>query len=301
MGEAEPRERVAERTAPVPVPWTSYLPALTALAVLAAAVVLVFFAHRETAPVWQVFALALLAFSCEFVDSSLGMGYGTTLTPLLLLMGYELKVTVPVVLLSEFVTGLMAGGFHHALGNAHFGRRSRDSKVTAVLAGAGLFGALVAVKFLTTVPAFWAKLYFAVMITGMGLLILWRRNDRYRFSWAKVAALGLISSFNKGMSGGGYGPLVVGGQVLSGCDAKNAVGCTSLAESFVCFVALVGFAASGVFPAVALAVPIVLGAVLSAPLAAAMTKFLDRRLDLKRVVGFGVLLLGALCLYKVLG
>ena len=32
-------------------------------------------------------ALALLAFMCEAVDSSLGMGYGTTLTPVLLAVG----------------------------------------------------------------------------------------------------------------------------------------------------------------------------------------------------------------------
>jgi hypothetical protein len=102
------------------------------------------------------------------------------------------------------------------------------------------------------------------------------------------------------MSGGGYGPLVVGGQVLSGCEAKSAVGCTSLAESFVCLVALIGFGLTGVFPTWTLAVPIVLGATISAPCAAGMTKYLDSRVDLKRVVGFAVLVLGFLCLYKVL-
>jgi hypothetical protein len=138
------------------------------------------------------------------------------------------------------------------------------------------------------------------MITAMGLIILLRRNRQFRFTWAKVVGLGLISSFNKGMSGGGYGPLVVSGQILSGCEAKHAVGCTSLAESLVCLVALIGFAVSGVFPGVGLAVPVVIGAMLSAPCAAAMTRFLDSKLDLKRVVGVVVLLLGTLCLFKVL-
>jgi len=31
------------------------------------------------------------------------------------------------------------------------------------------------------------------------------------FSWKRLIAIGLISSFNKGISGGGYGPLVTGG------------------------------------------------------------------------------------------
>ncbi|MCJ7737733.1 MAG: sulfite exporter TauE/SafE family protein [Anaerolineae bacterium] len=299
MGEVRPDERVVEQAAPLT--WANYIPAATGLGILLAAIALTLFAHHEAAPVWQMLGLALLAFACEFVDSSLGMGYGTTLTPLMLLMGYELKIAVPVVLLSEFATGLTAGGFHHLLGNVDFKLRSRDSKIVAVLAGAGIFGATGAVGFLTIVPAFWAKLYFALMITAMGLIILLRRNRQYRFSWSKVVGLGLISSFNKGMSGGGYGPLVVGGQVLSGCEAKSAVGCTSLAESFVCLVALIGFAALGTFPTVSLAVPIVMGALLSAPCAASMTRYLDRRLDLKSVVGVAVLILGGLCLYKVLG
>ena len=38
-----------------------------------------------------------LAFVCEFVDSTLGMGYGTSLTPILLLMGFEPLQVVPAV------------------------------------------------------------------------------------------------------------------------------------------------------------------------------------------------------------
>jgi uncharacterized membrane protein YfcA len=297
MTQVRPVVRTAEGAAPPS--WTSSIPAATGLAALLGAVVLLYVAQQQAAPAWQLTALALLAFMCEFVDSSLGMGYGTTLTPILLLMGYGLKTIVPVVLLSEFATGLAAGGFHHVLGNAHFELRSRDSKVVAVLGGAGILGALVAVQFLTRVPRYYAKLYFGLMITAMGFIILLRRNGRYRFSWARLVGLGLISSFNKGMSGGGYGPLVVGGQVLAGCEAKAAVGCTSLAESLVCLVALIGFAATGTFPSTALAIPIVLGALLSTPCAAAMTRYLDAKVDLKKVVGLVVLVLGSLCLYNV--
>jgi uncharacterized membrane protein YfcA len=45
------------------------------------------------------------------------MGYGTTLTPVVLLLGFEPLHVVPAVLLSEFVTGLVAAGFHHKVGN----------------------------------------------------------------------------------------------------------------------------------------------------------------------------------------
>lgn len=62
-------------------------------------------------------AVFCAALACEYLDSSLGMGYGTTLTPLLLLLGFEPLAIVPAVLLSELVTGLAAGIMHHRDGN----------------------------------------------------------------------------------------------------------------------------------------------------------------------------------------
>ena len=56
----------------------------------------------------RIVLLMPLAFVCEFIDSSLGMGYGTSLTPLLLLMGFEPMQVVPAVLFSEFVSGFTA-------------------------------------------------------------------------------------------------------------------------------------------------------------------------------------------------
>jgi hypothetical protein len=38
-----------------------------------------------------------------------------------------------------------------------------------------------------------------------------------------LLGLGLLGSFNKGLSGGGYGPLLTIGQILSGVNAKSAV------------------------------------------------------------------------------
>ena len=64
--------------------------------------------------------IGVIAFLAEYVDSALGMGYGTTLTPVLLMMGYEPMQVVPAVLLSELFTGLFAGLAHHNEGNADF-------------------------------------------------------------------------------------------------------------------------------------------------------------------------------------
>ncbi|MBA3064617.1 sulfite exporter TauE/SafE family protein, partial [Candidatus Woesearchaeota archaeon] len=64
--------------------------------------------------------IAIIAFFAEYIDSTLGMGYGTILTPLLLLFGFNPLQVVPAVLLSELITGLLAGFTHHKAGNVNF-------------------------------------------------------------------------------------------------------------------------------------------------------------------------------------
>src|SRR3989338_6760662 len=62
----------------------------------------------------------IIAFFAEYIYSTLWMGYGTTLTPVLLIMGFSPLQVIPAVLGSELVTGLLGGFTHHAVGNVDF-------------------------------------------------------------------------------------------------------------------------------------------------------------------------------------
>ena len=212
--------------------------------------------------------LVLLAFVCELVDSTLGMGYGTTLTPVLLALGYEPIEIVPAVLFSESITGVMAGFFHHEFGNVNLRPGSRDFKVVLTLTSMGVVGVLLAVVIAVNVPAWVVKLYIGILVLSLGLLILRNRKQEYPFSWKRIAALGWIAAFNKGISGGGYGPVVTAGQVLSGVRGRNAVGIASLAEGFTSIVGLGIYLLSGTSLSWSLVSSLLLGAVISVPLSA---------------------------------
>ena len=67
-----------------------------------------------------IITLVICAFLCEYLDSTLGMGYGTTLTPVFMLMGFKPMQIVPAILLSELISGLLAGILHHREGNVDF-------------------------------------------------------------------------------------------------------------------------------------------------------------------------------------
>ena len=209
-----------------------------------------------------------LAFACELVDSSLGMGYGTTLTPLLLLLGYEPLDVVPAVLFSECITGVLAGVFHHEFGNVDLKPGTQDFKIGALLATLSIVGVLLAVGIAVRLPAWVVKLYIGVLVLVIGLVILKNSSRQVPFSWRRIGVLGFLAAFNKGVSGGGYGPVVTGGQVLAGVRGRSAVGIASLAEGVASIVGVAIYYASGASVSWHLAPSLLLGAVLSVPLAA---------------------------------
>ena len=246
-----------------------------------------------------LWAVALLALACEYVDSTLGMGYGTTLTPILLLIGYEPAQIVPSVLLSEFLTGILAGILHHELGNVDFKPGSRSLNVALVLAACSVVGTLIAVVIAVNVPTWAVKTYIGVLVLLMGVGILATMSKSFAFSWKKVVGLGLVAAFNKGISGGGYGPLVTGGQILAGVDGKGAIGITSLAEGLVCIVGVVTYYLTGNGGVDwGLAPSLVLGAVLSVPFAAFTVKRMAMH-KMRWAIGVAITVLGLFTLGKL--
>jgi uncharacterized membrane protein YfcA len=272
--------------------------------------------------VWTIVVIAVVAFLCEYMDSTLGMGYGTTLTPVFLLMGFSPMQIVPAILLSELISGLLAGFFHHREGNVNLKPKTADIfkikymlrplgyvenlrsafplhlKVAILLAGCSIFGTVAAVFVAVNIPKFWLKLYIGCLVLLMGIIILICFNRNFKFSKKRIIFLGLIASFNKGMSGGGYGPVVTSGQVLSGIEGRSAVGITSLAEGLTCLVGVIMYIFVCRKPVDwTLAPYIIIGAVLSVPLSAKSVKIMSER-KLKVAIAILTIALGILTIAK---
>jgi hypothetical protein len=242
--------------------------------------------------------LALVAFFAEYVDSSLGMGYGTTLTPVLIIVGFSPLQIVPAILFSEFISGISAGIMHHKADNVDFIGDKTAKKTMWIMTLCSCIGVLAAVIFALKLPKQYVKIYIAVMIMAMGVFLLIGRKFQQKFSLKKIIAIGTIAAFNKGISGGGYGPLLTGGQVLSGVKEKNAVAITSMAEGLVCLLGfcLYLFSRGGIYWKLAL--PMTVGAFISVPLAVVTVKILPEN-HIKNNIAYVTLFLGVLALVKV--
>lgn len=225
------------------------------------------------------------------------MGYGTTLTPVLMILGFEPLEIVPAVLLSELITGTLAAIFHHNLGNADFSRRSKDLHIALVLGTCSVIGTIFAVFVAINISKTVMGIIIGTIILAMGLIILSFRNKTLPFSWTGITTLGVIASFNKGISGGGYGPLLVGGQLITGVEVKNAIGITQLAEAMVCLVGVIAYA---ITPegSLSLAPWLIIGAVASVPFATYTVKKVKHD-KLKIIVGIVTVLLSIVTFLKV--
>ncbi len=269
-------------------------------------------------------SIVIIAFLCEYMDSTLGMGYGTTLTPVLLLFGFGPMQIVPVILLSELISGFLAGFFHHREGNVNFKPKTTNIsiilrklkslgyiesfrrgiplhlKVVLLLAVCSIIGAVVAVFVAVSIPKLWLKLYIGCLVLSMGIIIIVCLNKEFNFSWRKITILGLIASFNKGISGGGYGPVVTGGQILSGVESKSAVGITSLAEGLTCLVGVITYILVSKNPLDWRLAPfIIIGATASVPFCAKSVKRISEK-RLKLAIAILTIVLGIFTIIKTL-
>ncbi|MBN1436866.1 MAG: sulfite exporter TauE/SafE family protein [Sedimentisphaerales bacterium] len=263
--------------------------------------------------------LFAMAFVCEFIDSALGMGYGTILSPVLIIMGFDPLVAVPALLLSQAFGGFTAAIFHHQFENARFTKGSRDLKVVLIITSLGIGATIFAACLALNVPKTFIKGYIGVLVLVMGIIML--SNKSFKFSWKRMLGIGILSSFNKALSGGGFGPVVTAGQVISGQEHKGAIAATTLAEAPICTVAFLTYmigrvvqemGASVMSMPVAdffaamfsakifhweLVLALLLGSVFVAPFGAFTTKIVKTQ-KLSLILGILVVLLGVWTLWK---
>lgn len=250
----------------------------------------------------------MLAFFFELMDSSAGMGFGTGLTPLLLLIGYEPLQVVPILLISESVTGFIAGIFHHEFENVDFSfskKMSTEMRITLVITAFGCFAiffSVILTYFALKLPTDIVKTYVAILVLAMGLIAILRFKEKTPVYRPKLLfGFAALAGFNKGIGGGGYGPLVMLGQLLSGIYEKSAAAIVSLAEGMV---SILGFASFLLISAYGISIDYVLlpsiltGGFIAAIIAPYMVRILPNTFW-KIVIPIYALFIGAFTLTEV--
>lgn len=257
-----------------------------------------------------ILSIILLAFLFETMDSCAGMGFGTGLTPLLFLLGYEPLQVVPILLVSEAITGFTAGYFHHEFENVHFSIKQPFSKATKIMLIIAIIGCLaimlsvILTYYTFELPKEIIKTYVAVLVLAMGfigLITIKKKQKQYRPN-ILIASAG-IAGFNKGIGAGGYGPVIMMGEIFSGIYEKTATAIASMAEGIV---SMVGFSSFlfishyGVTIDYVLLPSIFTGGFLAAILSPYLVRIISNKIW-RYIIPFYAITIGIFCLLKVGG
>lgn len=241
--------------------------------------------------------LFLLSFGSGVIDLCLGMGFGFTITPLMLMLDYTPSVAVPAVLFSSFIGGIFSSFFNQKEKNVDFSWNSRATRIAMFTAGMGVIGAIAGVNISFNLPQRTVGLYIGFLVIASGALVIYSKGLVSGFSWAKMSVISLIGSINKGLTGSGFGPVITTGTMLSGIDEKSAVSIQSLSESSV---SLVGF-----LTYILLSKPISyqplavmsIAVIVASPVAAKIMHMLDGD-KMRKMVGILALIIGSNTLLK---
>jgi uncharacterized membrane protein YfcA len=192
---------------------------------------------NEWGIIWSVVAIAMIF---EFMDATAGMGFGTAITPLLLVMGFNPKQIVPVVMIQQGVAGLIGTFLHAEYENVewNFKPMSETIKLWLYIAVPGILAVTISVTSVYAIFKFakvWITLYVCVLLLGMGFISFYqgvsRRERTYKPKMMMFWAF--LAGFNKGVGGGGYGPVVTIGGLLAGVPAKSMMAVTAISEGTV--------------------------------------------------------------------
>lgn len=245
----------------------------------------------------RLLPLLALSFCSGVIDLSLGMGYGFTVTPVMLMLGFTPQEAVPAVLISSFVGGVSSSIWNHRLHNVDFNFKSQAFKIAAFISGLGVLGAIVGVFISFNLPVRIVGLYIGLLVLASGALVILSKSLVSEFSWSKMVVISLIGSLNKGLTGSGFGPVITTGAMLAGIDEKASVSIQALSESSVSLVGFLAYLLMQGYVNYQVAVTMSFGVLLASPLAARIIHSIDGKI-LRMFVGVLALIIGSYTLWK---
>lgn len=248
---------------------------------------------------WVIIILLVLAFICELTDSAIGMMYGTLLSPMLILAGFSPFHVIPSLLLSQAIGGFIATYRHNKFKNAELNRKSTDTKIAGLIIGLGIIAVIIGAFIGSIISPLYLKAYIGILCVAMGSMVL--RKHKFNFSWLKIAMIGLISSFNKALSSGGFGPIVATGNIASGVETKRAIAITDFAEAPICVMSFIAWLIlSGTSIPINLMVPLCIGAGVGGYIGPKLLFKSKSKQILTRIVGSLALISGLIVLVKLI-
>ncbi|MBI2850225.1 MAG: sulfite exporter TauE/SafE family protein [Chloroflexi bacterium] len=231
------------------------------------------------------------------------MGFGVSLTTLLLSIGTGTAQASAAVHIVKIFAGFFSGVSHFRLGNF-------DKRIFIYLTGSGVIGgaigAYAAVKFqeVSLITTFVSGI---LLLMGLLIIIKYARKKEgaleheYETPHRRhLIPLGLVASFVDAIGGGGWGPISTPILVVNNTHPAKAIGSVNAAEFFVTLSISATFLLTLTKFEWTFILPMIIGSIIAAPLAAMITRKLPHR-ALGIVVGCVIIFLSLRTILKLAG
>ncbi|NLN75084.1 MAG: sulfite exporter TauE/SafE family protein, partial [Armatimonadetes bacterium] len=216
---------------------------------------------------WIVLPIGLLA---QYVDGSLGMGYGASSASFLLAVGMMPAAMSASIHLAEIFSSLASGISHIKMGNV-------ERRIVIPLSISGVVGGIFGAYCLSSVDGKLFKPYIALILLALGIKIVWtfaRRKPAAKparkIRKGLLVPLGLIGGAVDAIGGGGWGPICTPALAMNIDEPRMAVGSVDTAEFLTTIAITATFAAKlGLETFVwSITLPLLIGGIIAAPIAA---------------------------------
>ncbi len=182
--------------------------------------------------------MLLTGFLAQMADGSLGMGYGTISTTVLLAYGVNPAIVSSRVHSARVFSSGVSGYSHHRFGNI-------NKKLFRTLVIPGVIGAVIgaSLAFLGQKYAGYVRIPLSIYTLYLGYYILRKAFGKNRYE-NKVKRAGWLASaggFMDAFAGGGWGTLVTSTLISKRRSPRYVIGSVCLAEFFVVLASSITF------------------------------------------------------------
>ena len=243
--------------------------------------------------------MILAGCGAEIVAGSMGMGYGVICATILLMMNVDPRAISGSIHASETITSA-AGSI------SHFKLKNMDKElikrllVPAIIGT--IFGALL-LLYLGDEGSRWAKFtkpFIAIYTIILGVKILYNGfRGKVTNKEVKIVPLGLFAGFVDAFTGGGWGPLVTSAFIKNGHTPRYVIGVSTFTNFAITVVSTLIFITVPEAINWRIALGLIIGGVLTAPVSALVTSKLHTR-KIFFIIGALIILMGLATIYKAI-
>ena len=243
--------------------------------------------------------MILAGCGAEVVAGSMGMGYGVICATVLLMMNVDPRAISGSIHASETITSA-AGSI------SHFKLKNMDKELIKRLLLPAILGTIIGallLLYLGDEGNRWAKFtkpFIAIYTIILGVKILYNGfRGKVENKEVKTIPLGLFAGFVDAFTGGGWGPLATSSFIKNGHTPRYVIGVSTFTNFVITVVSTLIFITVPEAINWRIALGLIIGGVLTAPVSALVTSKLHTR-KIFFIIGALIIVMGLTTIYKAI-